>query len=159
MKSPNNIQNKVLFVLFMVGSVFHFKAEAQILKPVKWSFSYQKGVNNNGKVLLTATIEKGWHIYAQDIGSGEGPIPTSFTFQKSKAYTLVGKVKPDHAPKILFDPTFKKNIGFHELKVVFKQNVRIVSGVDAISGNLEFMVCNDRQCLPPETVDFKVNTK
>ena len=105
---------------------------------------------------MTASIGKGWHIYAQDLGAGEGPIPTSFKFEKNASYSLVGKTNPNIKPRVSFDKSFNKNIGILENKVVFKQKVKVQPNLKEIKGSLEFMVCNDRQCLPPSDLDFEV---
>jgi hypothetical protein len=45
----------------------------------------------------------------------------------------------------------------------YKENVEFVQVISlrgntktAVSGQIEFMVCDDKQCLPPETVKFSV---
>ena len=75
-----------LWGLIIIG----FTGFSQILKPVKWSFSSQNINEKEAFLIATATIEKGWHVYSQDIGEG-GPIPTTLTFVKSPDYKLEGK--------------------------------------------------------------------
>jgi hypothetical protein len=151
---------------FFAISIFFFasfmgqgnRVNAQILKPVKWTYGYEKINSKSGYVVVTASIGKGWHIYAQGADQGDGPIPTSFKFDKSSAYLISGLIVPSVKPKVSFDQTFRKNIGVHENRVVFKQKVFLNIGFPEIKGSLEFMVCNDHQCLPPEDLDFKVKS-
>jgi hypothetical protein len=42
---------------------------------------------------------------------------------------------------------------------VFQQKVKIPKGSAAVKGKVEFMVCNDRKCLPPDEVAFTVQVK
>jgi len=133
-----------------------FKGNAQILKPVKWSYSFIKLNAKTGFLVLTASIQKGWHIYAQGPDNGDGPIPTSFKFEKSNLYAAEGNPVPSILPKTSFDPTFKKNIGVHEGTIQFKEKINLHGPVKSIKGSLEFMVCNDKQCLPPQDLDFEV---
>jgi thiol:disulfide interchange protein len=127
---------------------------AQIQKPVKWSYSAEKK-GEEVTLLLKATIEKGWHLYAQNIPDG-GPIPTSFKFNPAKAYTLVGVPVEPKAEEV-HDPNFDMKLRFFENQVTFRQKIK-VAGPQAfnVEGSLEFMVCNDQMCLPPEEIEFSI---
>ena len=45
---------------------------------VKWAGSYSKKTD---EVILTATIEKNWHLYSQYISPNAGPVATKIVFQ------------------------------------------------------------------------------
>lgn len=141
--------------LFMLISISGF---TQILKPVKWSFSSESISEKEAYIVLTADIEDGWHVYSQYIAEG-GPIPTAINFNKSADYKLIGKTS--EAPKAIsaFDNNFGMQISWHEHKVTFKQKIGLKKPEVKIRGTLEFMVCNDKQCLPPEEIEFNVTIK
>ncbi|MCW3118381.1 MAG: Protein-disulfide reductase, partial [Chitinophagaceae bacterium] len=126
---------------------------AQIEKPVHWSFSSEKINDTEANVLLTATIDAGWHIYS--LKKVDGPIPTSFEFNKSEDYSLIGKVREPKAHSA-FDPNFGVQIEWHSTKATFKQRIKFNKPGAVVSGTLEFMVCNDKQCLPPDNIEFKI---
>jgi thiol:disulfide interchange protein len=126
---------------------------AQIEHPVKWTFSSEVS-DTEANVILIASVNPGWHIYAQNLPEG-GPIPTSFKFNKSKDYTLIGKVTEPKAQSA-FDKNFNMKISWHAGKVVFIQKIKFNKPGAIISGVLEFMVCNDEKCLPPEEVEFHI---
>ena len=130
-------------------------AFAQIENPVKWSYAAKRTSATEATVFIKAAIEPGWHIYSQHI-KDDGPTKTVFTYPTSKDYTLVGKtVEPKAVVK--FDKQFKMNIGFFENEVVFQQKVKLKSAkATTVKGQLEFGVCNDRKCLPPDEVAFNV---
>lgn len=130
-------------------------AFAQIENPVKWAYAAKRTSAADATLFVKATIQNGWHIYSQYVKEG-GPIKTSFTFTPSKDYAAVGKTtEPKAVSK--FDKQFAMNIGFFEKEVVFQQKIKVKTpGVTQVKGQLEFMVCNDKKCLPPETVDFVV---
>ena len=130
-------------------------ASAQIENPVKWAYAAKRTSAADATLFIKATIQNGWHIYSQYVKEG-GPIKTSFTFTPSKTYTTVGKpTEPKAVTK--FDKQFAMNIGFFEKEVIFQQKIKVKTpGVTQVKGQLEFMVCNDKKCLPPETVDFVV---
>jgi len=56
----NNILKVFIFFL-LIGSV----ANAQIHKPVVWETSVEKINDSDFNLIITATIEEGWHLYAQ----------------------------------------------------------------------------------------------
>ena len=128
---------------------------AQIETPVKWSYAAKKLNNNEAVVFLRATIQDGWHIYSLNVGDG-GPIKTSFKFTPSKEYTLVGTIA-EPTPIKKYEEAFKMNVTYFEKTVTFQQKVKLKSGkLAAIKGQLEYMTCNDKKCLPPEDVDFTI---
>ena len=130
---------------------------AQIENPVKWSFSSNSISADKAEVIIKADIQSGWHVYSQFIGDG-GPLPTTFTFVPSKDYKLIGKVSESPKAISAFDNTFKMKIAWHEKQVIFKQLV-LIKKATSVKGKLEFMVCNDQKCLPPEEVEFNIAVK
>ena len=142
-------------LLLMTVLMISAGAYAQIEAPVKWSYAAKKLNNNEAVILLRATIQDGWHIYSQNVKDG-GPIKTSFTFAPSKEYTLVGKPS-EPKPVTKYEESFKMNVSYFEKTVTFQQKIKLKSNkVTAIKGQLEFMTCNDKKCLPPDDVDFTI---
>jgi DsbC/DsbD-like thiol-disulfide interchange protein len=130
-------------------------AFAQIETPVKWSYAAKKISNTEAVIFLRATIQDGWHIYSLNVKDG-GPIKTSFKFTPSKEYALVGTTS-EPTPVTKYEEAFKMNVSYFEKTVTFQQKVKLKSGnLSTIKGQLEFMTCNDKKCLPPEDVDFTV---
>lgn len=130
---------------------------AQIKTPVKWSYAAKKINNTEAVVLIKATIQKGWHVYSQNIKPG-GPIPTGFTFAKSADYTVVGKTSE---PKGIshFEKVFDMDVVYFENAVVFQQKIKLNKSTTNVKGTVEFMVCNDMECLPPDEVNFSIPVK
>lgn len=131
---------------------------AQVLTPVKWSFSTKQLSPSEVQLVFKATIDKTWHLYSQDI-KPDGPVPTSFNIEKSKDFELVGKVKE---PKAIeeYDPNFDMVLKYFADQAVFTQKIKVLSPKDfVIKGYLEFMCCDDKQCLPPNEVEFEFKIK
>ena len=127
---------------------------AQILQPVKWSYGAKKISATEATVFLKATIDDGWHVYAQYVKEG-GPVPTSVKFEKSPDYLPVGKtVGPK--PIVRMEPTFNMKVGFYEKSVIFQQKIKLKKGQVTVQGSINYMTCNDKQCLPPENVKFNI---
>jgi len=131
---------------------------AQILKPVTWSFSNKQVSDTEFDLVLTASIENSWHLYSQFIADG-GPVPTSFKFNPSPDYVLVGKVAESPKPKKIYEKVFEMDVAFFEKKAVFTQKIKLKVPDAKIKGTLTFMVCDDSQCLPPEDLDFSFDVK
>jgi thiol:disulfide interchange protein DsbD len=151
---------KKLFGIVLLFFCFAAQAQfpdpnAKIFDPVNWSYSSEKINDKEFDLLITAKIEKGWHLYSQFIEEG-GPIPTSFKFNPSAAYKLIGKVTESPKPVTAFDKNFNMQIAWHKDQVVFKQRISLNKPVTAITGVLEFMVCDDQRCLPPAEVEFEI---
>lgn len=130
---------------------------SQILAPVKWSYGAKKIDNEQAVVFIKATIDKGWHIYSQHVADG-GPVKTSFRFNNSDGYTLNGiTIEPKAISK--YEKAFSMNVQYFEQSVIFQQKVKLKNGQTAVSGTLNYMVCSDKQCLPPEDVEFNIPVK
>ncbi|CAM4057947.1 Disulphide bond corrector protein DsbC [Pedobacter westerhofensis] len=147
---------KLTFLSFTI-LLFSMTAFSQILKPVTWSYAAKRTSATTATIYLKATIDQGWHLYSQYVKDG-GPVKTSFTFPASKEYSLIGKtIEPKPISK--FEPTFNMNVGFYENSVIFQQKIKLTSKSTAVKGTVQFMVCDDKQCLPPENIDFTIAVK
>jgi thiol:disulfide interchange protein DsbD len=144
-------------VLFALMAVAGGVVMAQSSKEVKWSYTAKKIADKIYEVHLTASIDGDYHLYAQDAG-GEGPIPTTFTFTKNPLFTLDGKIKENGKLIKKFESAWNHDVKYYEKTVDFVQVVKLKSNVKTnLAGKVEFMVCNEHQCLPPADVDIKVN--
>jgi Disulphide bond corrector protein DsbC len=132
-------------------------AIAQSSKQVNWVYSAKKIADKTYEIHMTATIGGDYHLYAQDAG-GDGPIPTTFNFTKSPLFALDGAVKEKGQIVKKFETAWNHNVNYYEKTVDFVQVVKLKSNVKTtLAGKVEFMVCNDKECLPPADVDIKVN--
>ena len=142
--------------------LFALTTQAQIMKPVKWSFSTFQVKDKAGmyKVNMIAVIEKSWHIYSQNTPDG-GPLPTKVTFANNPLVLLggktteVGKLNKEHSE------VFGVDVWSYSDKVEFVQVVKVKKpGVKTrLSGTVEFMACDNEQCLPPEEAPFTIELK
>ncbi len=121
---------------------------SQVFNPIKWKTSIEKLSEEEYNLVTTAIIDKGWHLYSQDVPAG-GPRPTVFTFKPNEDYELIGGVLEDEGVTE-FDNTFKMTIKFFKKKATFKQKVRVKDPETIIHTDVEFMVCDEVRCLPPK---------
>lgn len=130
-------------------------AKAQLLNPVKWTYSAKKIADKTYEVHITALVDDKWHIYSQE--AGDGPVSTSFIFTKNPLLTMQGKVTEVGKLEKSFDKNFNSELKYYEKQVDFVQKVKVRSAAStAVKGTLTFMVCNDRQCLPPKDIPFSI---
>ena len=130
---------------------------AQSSKEVQWVYNAKKIDDKTYEVHMIASINGDYHLYAQDAG-GDGPIPTAFTFTKNPVLSLDGKIKEVGNLVKKFDKTWNHDLKYYEKNVDFIQVVKLKANIKTdLIGKVEFMVCNDRQCLPPADVEIKVN--
>lgn len=148
------MKKNIPIAILLLCSNFLF---AQIQNPVTWSTNSKKIDGKTYEVHVTAKIDKGWHIYSQTTAEG-GPIPTSFTFTKNPLVIVEGKVKEIGKLEKHIEPLFQ-NIEVKQFSnnVDFVQTVKLKVPVKtSVDVAVEFMVCNDKQCLPPSTKKFSV---
>lgn len=129
---------------------------AQINNPVNWTYTAKKIADKTYELHMTATIDGNWHLYAQD--AGEGPEPTTFAFTANPLISFDGKVKEVGKMEKSYDKNFNSVLKYYSKKVDFVQTVKVRTSIaTVVKGTLTYMVCNDRQCLPPRDVPFSIN--
>ncbi len=146
---------KKLF-LFVVVSLIVSGVISQVKDPVSWKYEARKISAQVFELSITATVERPWHIYSQNTGKG-GPVPTKFTFKTNPLISISGLTKETGKLEKTFDKNFNTNVLSYANKVEFIQTVKLKSKVKTnISGAVEYMVCDDQQCLPPTTKKFDI---
>jgi hypothetical protein len=143
---------KLLFILF----AFSFSLlNAQIVEnPVTWSWETEKISDTEYKLIYNATIEEGWHLYSAHVDPDVGPYPTAFYYDTIPNFIFKGKVE-ETEPHVEYDPNFEAELAFFSNKAQFWQYITVPAGKEfTVKGEIEWMVCNDEMCMPPEYKDF-----
>ena len=140
----------MMFALILLASLFVTDP------PVAWEFQAIANGTEEVKIKITAQIDEGWHVYATDLPSDEGPLPTVFRFEESTDFRLMGDlIEP--APVEQFDPNFAVMVKHHSGKPEFTMKLeRTTAEAFTVKGEVEYMACNDRTCLPPLVVPFEI---
>ena len=139
-------------LLFTLVTLFTITASyAQILNPVTFNYSVVKKGNDLYEVHVKAMIEPKWHIYSVKNPNG-GAQATGIKIKEGK---IIGALKENGKLKTIFEKEFNVNQKYFESSVDFVQLVRLKKGYK-ITGTINYMACNDRQCLPPKEVEFKI---
>ncbi|MCL6218035.1 protein-disulfide reductase DsbD domain-containing protein, partial [Zunongwangia pacifica] len=131
---------------------------AQIYDPVSFETAVEQKNAGEYELQIKVKLEAGWHLYAQQVPEG-GPIPTSFEFEPSVKYELKGEVIEPKGHEV-DDPVFEMRIKYFENEVLFTQRIlRKSSEAFDITAVMNYMVCNDESCLPPEGKTLQFNLK
>ena len=146
--------NKFLAIIAAVISASGLHAQVQ--DPVKWNYSAAKKSDKEYTVTISATLSPAWHIYSIHTPAN-GPVPTSISFSKNPLVLMDGHVKENGKLKTEHDEIFGVDVKYFADKVEFVQSVKLKSAVKTnVSGNIKYMVCNDKLCLPPKTIPFNI---
>lgn len=89
----------------------------------------------------------------------DGPLPTTFSFVRTNDYVLVGNVIEETESFKSYDETFQIEVAWFKDMAVFTQKVKLKKPGITIRGNIEFMLCTDEMCLPPDKITFAIDTK
>jgi hypothetical protein len=138
----------LLFVLLGLSSYEQIIAQNH----VKWEARYDKSTS---EIVITAFIDKGWHLYSINNAEDLGPVPTGISIEKVRGLRLIGKTT-EQEPINAFDPNFGTNVAYHENRVEFRQKVKIRK-VKNLNLKVFYMVCDNAQCLPPIEVKLTIN--
>ena len=136
----------ILSALFAVGSL-----SAQ---EVQWSASIEEQSADGCRVVVTANIPEGYHMY--DLGPYVGgPLATALTFTIEGGET-VGEVTPLQDAHRYYDDVFCMEIGTYEGVAKFAQEIRLNAPAATIAITTESMICDDQSCMPPQDSELKL---
>ena len=144
------------FIYTILFTVITITGTAQIKDPVSWTFEAKKKTADTYEVVLSATIQGKWHIYSQKTGKG-GPIPTKVSFKANPLLNITGAVKEIGKVEKVYDEIFQTNVSYLSNSVQYVQTVKLKGKAKTnITGTIEYMVCDDSQCLPPAKKSFDI---
>jgi thiol:disulfide interchange protein DsbD len=125
--------------------------------PVTWTFTSKKLAGGNYEIHMTATLEKGWHLYAQEQPDDAIAMGTEFTITSNPLIEKVGKIKEEGKLEKFHDKELKLSANQYSNTVDFVQTIKLKGKAKtSFSGSVQYQTCDDKKCLPPKTVNFKV---
>ena len=144
-------------ILSFLVTLFTVNALAQSGTKVKWEYSTKKIADKKYEVRMVATIQPGWHIYSQNQSEDAIALPTTIKFTNNPLVVLAGK--PKEVGKLFdqYEKATRSRSRYYSNKVEFVQTITLKNNVKtAVAGEIEFMVCDDKQCLPPDVAKFSI---
>jgi thiol:disulfide interchange protein DsbD len=143
---------------FLLVPVLFVMIGAYAQSPVKWSFSATKVSTGVYDIHMTAAIQPGWHIYAQEQPSDAIALPTAIQITKNPLIVKQGDIKEVGHKEQFKDADLGITAFQYEEKVDFIQKVKLkIKGKTNLSGNVTYQACTNEKCLPPATTNFSVN--
>ncbi|MDR9457755.1 MAG: cytochrome c biogenesis protein CcdA [Salegentibacter sp.] len=131
----------------------------QFSNPISWEAEVEQENDSIYNLIFTAKLEEGWHLYSQQEADIDiAPIPTKFTYNNTpETYELIGETEEPEAEPY-YDEVFGADIIYFEDEVVFTQKIKVINpeGPEVVA-EVYFSVCDDEQCLPPETERFTIS--
>ncbi len=146
-------------LLLLAVLIYPLAINAQVLEPVKWSFSKKQIEEQKFELTFKASIEESWHLYDLHLPEGNISLPTVFSFKVTDGVKVIDSVQRQSEVLEEMDELAGVMTRYYANEAVFTQIVSISSPQDTVKASVEFMVCDDEQCLPPteETHVFTFN--
>lgn len=145
---------KVLFAFLLI---FTTCCSIFSQNPTSWRVESNDIGENLFEVKIIADIDEGWHLYSQYLESDEGPLSTYITYETGDLFETIDKTT-EIGVETHFDPVWEMEISFFSHTATFIQKVKTLNPDSSIfRGNVNFMVCDDKECLPPDDFSFEID--
>ena len=149
---------KKLVTLLML-TFLALAVQAQILTPVKWNIKLEDSESAEKTLIFSAKLDAGWHLYDMNLPEG-GPVSTSFSFENLKGAKTIGTPVASKEATTVFDEQFQMELRWFAGEVSFRQKIEVTDPKHLqVGGYVEYMACNDENCLPPEQEEFAFSAK
>jgi thiol:disulfide interchange protein DsbD len=126
-------------------------------QPVAWTFSSKKITANKFEIQLTATIQKGWHVYASRQPEDAIALPTTVTFRGNPLLKLTGLLREEGQLTKVKEESLGIEAWQYADKLRYVQVVESLKNAKTnINGTVQFQACTESKCLAPETVHFQI---
>ena len=144
---------KILSLLFIFTTIV---VSAQIYNPVSWKFSQKQISASEVELQFKADIEEHWQMYSQYVD--DEMVATKFTIILGED-TISPKLQESKTIEE-YEPLFEMILRYFENKAIFKYKYELKKNeIIQISGYVDFMVCDEKQCLPPDYEEFNFTLK
>jgi len=144
-------------IILLVGLCLATFATAQILNPVHFNYSVVKKTPKTIELHMTATMDKGWHIYSQIQPKEAISEPTKIAFNKNPLVAATGKAKEIGKKEMYRDKVAGIKQYQYGDKVDFVQVINLKLAVKTnVSGTITYQTCTNEMCLPPKTITFSI---
>jgi len=121
--------------------------QAQVVDPVTWKNSSRLLTDSTAELVFEAQIGMKWHLYSQYFDEG-GPVRTTFYFDESDNFAILGKTSEEPEPHEVYDEAFEMNVKYFSNKAVFRQTIKLLTNKDfKVKGSIEYQVCQDEKCV------------
>ena len=157
-RSNFDLMGKILRFLCVFSAVW-ISISGASAQQVAWSTSVEPLGGDRYRVVLDAAIPEPYHMY--DMGPYEdgGPNATVIRFLPVDGVRYDGAVQQLTMPKRAYEPMFDMEIGTFSRSARFAQTVTLTVPEAEVRADVEWMICNDNTCMPPEDTELTVVLK
>ena len=136
-----------IFTIFLIFISLIFQTvnvNAQIFDPVKWECKLSpepKNIGEEVELILTAKIQTGWHLYANDFDPNLGPLVTTLKFKENNSFKVIGELKSINSKKE-YDEIWEGIVSTFDVKGEFRQKIKVLKNQIDINGNIHYQACS-----------------
>lgn len=128
---------------------------AQGMKKVHLSTSTKIISETEAELIVTAKMDKGWHLYSFNPGGDGSLIAPELKFEKANGIQFIGKVK-EHGKLVTEDVDGVGTIHYFKEKVDYIQKIKYTKA-EKVKVNVYYQTCDDKGCLPPTSEDVVID--
>ena len=129
-----------------------------MVNPVQWSAEVVDEGDGVFTFIFDGLIEGEWAIYSHKMDPDDGPLPTEVFLFDGPHYEIHTPL--DESGSNIFsgyDPFFEMEATKLMNDARYTISVRVLDESEEIAGFIEFMACDDIQCLSPIALDFSLD--
>ncbi len=114
-----------------------------------WKYEWKKVSADEFDLVITCTLQEGYHIYSTQEVKDQIPIATTITFEKSAGYQTEGGISESNNRIERYDSTAEMTLLFFEKTATFTQRIKLLQDQAVVKATVNYMTCNNRMCIPP----------
>ena len=122
---------------------------------VDWTSKYRQVSEDEVELIFEAAICGKWHMYSQD--TEDDNAATKFTFYYNDDTNVVRIEESETITD--FEPSMDMELSFFESIASFKHKIKLSNNTGKIIVDIDFMLCDDKQCLPPDYIRQEFDIK
>lgn len=145
----------ILSLLFVSITAFaSFGIDEDASNPVQHKYELIKLSDDKYMIRFDMEIADHWHVYSHNIGN-DGPRPTTFKIDEATGIQTDTSTFECGTLEKEFDPNFDMTLKWYSNKASFYTTFKTTGPNAHIKGYLNFMTCDDKQCMPPAYIDIE----
>ena len=155
---PSNVKAPNVADQVVTNDTITDNMSTTVSEPVQWNISYTSLPDQQFKIVAQAEIAEGWYVYSQENDPNDGPIPTSIFMDDTSNVTLVNKTERSADPSYRLsglDLVFDTELIKYKKQFLVEHVYKVTDTTKIYKGFLEYMTCDDTQCMPPTAVEIE----
>ena len=137
-------------IRFLLALVAMWPLGGLSAQQVAWSTSVEPLGGDTCRIVLEAAVPASYHLYDMGPYEAGGPNATAIRFLPADGVRYIGSVQQLSAPQRHYDAMFGMEIGTFSGRARFAQRAILSVPEAEVRAEVEWMICNDNTCMPPE---------